>query len=202
MANVIKQGGLRLINAGVEQPLMWCVHASGDSVILGVGDAVKTAGDSAQIGNGPYTKTVTRVASGDPIYGVVESVFPLFSSGSQNLSIRHCPASTGMYVLVRPAHHSDVYTITEDGTMGTTNIGDNANLTGNGGGTTITDCNTSTGMSTMMLDSSTAATTATLQLKTVGYLDSADNTPSSANSQVLVQLNNIENSGGTGTAGV
>lgn len=203
MANVIKEGGLRLVKVGVEQPLEVCLHASGDSATLGIGDAVKSAGSSgpALVG-GPYCKTVTRVASGDAIYGVVQGVLRHFVGSGMNLDARHAPASTAMYVLVRKANHADIFAITEDGTLAVTDSNLNANLTGNGGGTTITACNTTTGMSTMMLDTSTAATTATLQLKIHGFEDTADNTPVSANSSVLVSLNNIENAGGTGTVGV
>lgn len=202
MANVIKLGGLRLKNAAVEQPLRVCLHASGDSVRLGRGDPVKTAGSSGQIGNGPYTKTVALCASGDPIYGVVEGVQKHWVTTGMNLDTTHVPASTAMYVLVRPANHQDIYAITEDGALAVADVGDNANLTGNGGGTTITECNTSNGLSTVMLDTSTAATGATLQVKIIGFEDTADNTPASTNASILVTLNNIENSGGTGTAGV
>ncbi len=201
MANVIKEGGLRLKKAAVDQPLMWCLHASGDSVRLGKGDPVKTAGDSGQAySGGPYTKSVALCASGDPIYGVVEGVVPY--GDSQNLDITYCAASTARYVLVRVANNSDVYAITEDGALSTADIGTNANLTGNGGGTTITACNTASGQSTVMLDTSTKQTTATLQVKMIGYEDTADNTPGSTNSSILVQLNNVESSGGTGTVGV
>lgn len=199
MANSIKKGGLRLRKIYVDQDLMTCLHASGDSVKLGVGDPVKTAGDAGQIGQGPYTKTVALCASGDPIYGVVEGVVPYGSN--MNLDIKHCPASTARYVLVRQANHRDVYAISEDGTSASADIGLNYNLTGNGGGTTVTECDTVSGQSTVMLDTSTKNTTATLQVKSIGYEDSPDNSVG-ANASILVQLNNIENSGGTGTAGV
>lgn len=202
MANVNRDGGLRLYKSGVDQPAELCLHASGDTVRLGKGDPVKTAGSSGQIGGGPYTKTVALCASGDPIYGVVVGVQQHTVLSSVNLNRTHCPASTAMYVLVRPANHQDVYSITEDGTWAAADIGENANLTGNGGGTTITECDQTTGMSTVKLDTSTHATTATLQVKTVGFEPRPDNTPASANASILVRLNNIELSGSTGTDGV
>lgn len=203
MANVNKNGGLRIYRQAVDQPLEWCLIPSTDSTIVGRGDAVKTAGSSGQIGSGPYVKTVARVAAGDAIYGVVEGVVEHFIEGTgMSLDRTHRPASTSMYVTVRPANHQDVYAICEDGTTAVTDIGENANLTGNGGGTTVTDADTVTGLSTMRLDTSTHATTATLQVKMIGFVDNPVNTPASANADMLVRLNNIEVSGGTGTEGV
>lgn len=202
MANVTKNGGLRLFQQKITQDLETCLAASGDSTILGRGDAVKTAGSSGQIGNGPYVKTVTRVSAGDAIYGVVEGVVQQSVASGMSLDRTYRPASTAMYVLIRVANNEDVYAISDDGTTAVTDIGENANLTGNGGGTTITNCDTVTGLSTMLLDSSTHATTATLQLKMIGFEPVPNNTPGQANASILVRINNCETSGGTGTAGV
>jgi len=200
MANVIKKGGLRLKEARVDQALMTCVHSASER--LGIGDPVKTAGGSAQVAGGPYSKNVALCASGDPIFGVVQGVLKEFVASGMDLDSRYAASAVATYVLVRKANHEDVYAITEDGTSAVGDIGENANLTGNGGGTTITECDTVTGQSTVMLDSSTTDTTATLQVKMIAYEDTADNTPGALNASIMVQLNNIENSGGTGTAGV
>lgn len=201
MANVIKEGGLRLKSSAVDQPVEVCLHASGDSVRLGIGDPVKPSGASGQIGNGKYCQTVALCASGDAIYGVVQGVMPLaVASSGFNLDRRHCPASTAMYVLVRPCHVSDVYAITEDGTLATASVGTCADITGNGGGTTVTECNTVSGMSTVMLDTSTAAAS-TGQLKIIGFEDTPDNTPASANASILVRVNET-NLVGAGSNGV
>src|ERR1044071_4761457 len=129
MANVNKDGGLRIYKQMVDQPLEWCVIPSTDSTIVGRGDAVKTAGSSAQIGSGPYVKTVARVAAGDAIYGVVEGVAQQYIEGTgMSLDRTHRPASTSMYVLVRPANHQDLYAICEDGTYAVADVGENANL--------------------------------------------------------------------------
>lgn len=193
MPNVIKEGGLRLKTAAVDQSNEVCYHAAADSATLGVGDAVKTyTGGAFQSAGGPYAKSVTRCASGDAIYGVVMGIVPLsVSSSGFNLDRRHCPASTLMQVLVRPANPYDVYAITEDGTLAVADVGYCADITGNGGGTTVTACNTTTGMSTIMLDTSTAAAS-TGQLKIIGFENTADNTPASANSSVLVRINETE----------
>jgi len=202
MANVIKLGGLRLKTAAVDQPLMVCLHNAAER--LGIGDPVKSAGDSGQVTGvpGPYTKTVALIASGDPIFGVVEGVLNEMVASSMNLDIRYAASAVSTYVLVRPANFQDQYAISNDGTLATASVGLNANLTGNGGGTTITQCDTKSGQSTLLLDTSTAATTATLQVKIQAFEDTCDNDPASANASVLVTLNNIENAGGTGTIGL
>jgi hypothetical protein len=203
MPNVIRNGGLRLFQQKIDQDLELCIIPSSDSVIVGRGDAVKTAGSSTSSGSGPVVRTVARVSAGDAIYGVVEGFLEHFIEGTgMSLDRTHRPASTTMYVMVRPANNTDVYAITSDGTTALAEIGENANITGNGGGTTITDADTVSGLSTMQLDSSTHATTATLQLKMIGFEDRADNTPASANASILVTINSAERSGGTGTAGV
>jgi len=199
MANVTKKGGLRLKNAMVDQPLVVHVHASDDSVRLGIGDPVKLAGTSAQIGNGPYSSTVALCASGDAIYGVVQGVLKHHVTSGMNLDVRHCPASTAMYVLVRPANPLDVYAISDDGTLAVTSVGMCADITGNGGGTTVTECDTVTGLSTVLLDTSTAAAGAAT-LRIIGFEDVADNTPGSANASILVNINECYNS--TGVNGV
>lgn len=203
MANVIRDGGLRLYQQKVDQDLELCVFPVGDTVIMGRGDAVKTAGAAVGIGSGPVVKTVARVSAGDAIYGVVEGFQEHFIEGTgASLDRTHRPASTAMYAMIRVANNSDVYAITSDGTTALVDIGENANLTGNGGGTTITDANTISGLSTMQLDSSTHATGATLQLKMIGFEDRADNAIAAVNTSILVSLNNVERSGGTGTLGI
>jgi hypothetical protein len=202
MANVIRNGGLRMYQQKVDQDLELCVIPSSDSTILGRGDAVKTAGSASSIGSGPVVRTVSRISAGDAIYGVVEGFLEHFIEGTgMSLDRTHRPASTAMYAMVRPANNMDVYSITADGTQALNDVGLNANITGNGGGTTITDADTVSGLSTMELDTSTINTTATLQLKIIGFEDRADNAPTSANAAVLVTVNNAERSGGTGTAG-
>lgn len=189
-----------------DAPLELCLIPSSDSVIVGKGDAVKTAGSSGAIGSGPHRKTVARVSAGDAIYGVVVGVYNHeVASASFSLDRNHRAASVSTYVQVKVARPFDKWIIQADNegaTLAAGDVGLNANLTGTGGGTTITDANTSTGMSTMVLDTSTKNTTATLQLKIVGFEDKADNAVGDTNPKVVVHINNCEVSGGTGTAGV
>lgn len=203
MANSIKEGGLILHTLSANSRVELCYHASGDSVPLGRGDAVKiTGGGVAKIGSGPYVPTVARVAAGDAIYAIVENCLQQFVNTGVNLSQTHCPASTAMYVSVRIANQEDEYRITEDGALALVDYNLNANLTGNGGGTTVTNCNSVTGLSTMMLDTSTALDTATLQLKILRPDANPENTPASTNSSIIVSINNCQRSGGTGTVGI
>lgn len=188
MANSIKEGGLRLRQILVDQPLETCVHASDDSVRLGIGDPVKPAGTSASIAGGKYAQTVALCASGDRIYGVVEGVVRHMVASGMNLDIRHAAASVAVYVLVRPANPYDIYAISNDGTLAVTSVGMAADITGNGGGTTVTECNTTTGMSTVLLDTSSAQA-GTGQLKIIGFEDVPDNTAGAANSSVYVRIN-------------
>jgi hypothetical protein len=204
MANRNAPRGLQLYKANGTQDLELCVVT--DSTILGKGDAVKEAGSSAQVGNGPHRKTVSRISSGtDAIYGVVMGVYNQELSGANySLDRNYRLANVSTYVLVRRAIPDDVWVIQADdegGTLVETDVELNANITGNGGGTTITDCNTTSGMSTMLLDTSTKNTTATLQLKITGFLDQGDNVIGDTNPKVLVRINNCVTSGGTGTVG-
>lgn len=206
MANTKAPIGVKL-HAANSAPQGLVVCACTDSTILGKNDIVKSAGSSASIGQGPRKKTVSRADAGDPIYGVVEGVLQQYVSGSSfSLDRTHRPASVNMYVLVRRANYEDEYRVQADD-AGTLLDGDavglGANLTGNGGGTSMTDANTTTGYSTTMLDSSTADnSTATRQVKIVDVWDDPSNEVGATNQWFIVTLNNIELGGGTGTVGV
>ena len=198
--------GLKLERQGPESRTMTVMFDTGESNNIGVGDVVKTAGGSNSIDKGPIVKLCALCNSGDAMFGVVEGLQEHLIVGSgMALDRKYRPASTAMYALIRVANNSDTYSVQADdvGTLvGTANVGKNANLTGNAGGTTISTCNTASGQSTIELDSSTIATTATLQVKIVGFVDRCDNYPGVANQKLEVQLNNVESSGSTGTAGV
>jgi hypothetical protein len=113
-------------------------------------------------------------------------------------------ASTAMYVLVSDAPDT-VYEIQADtstgggntaGVIAATNMTKNYNVSNAAGGSTVT------GLSGMLLQASSAATTATLPLKALGAAQKVDNDITSANVKMLVMINNDQLSGGTGTAGV
>lgn len=177
-----------------------------DATAVGKNDPIKIAGSAARIGAGPLVKTVSRIASGDAIYGVVQGLVKHeVASANFSLDTNYRPASVNMYAIVRVANNADVYEVQcddEGSTPAVTDVGLNANLTGNGGGTTVTDCNTSTGVSTVVLDTSTKDTTATLQVHIAAPSSTVDAEFPGTNSKVYVRLNNIQVNGGTGTAGV
>ncbi len=201
MSNNATNGGLRLYRGRSTQAMETCIALSGDSTVLGKGDAVKiSAAGATSVGAGPTVQAVTRAAAGDAIYGVCEGFMQhwIDGTGSMNLGQTHRPASTAMYVLVRPASYEDEYTISDDGSAAMTkaNIGNNANLV-------VAAASTTTGMSNMQLDATTAASgNATRQLKILGVVADATNDPASTGARWIVSLNNIYRGGSTGTVGV
>lgn len=198
MANVDAAFGLALVEDNSGTPLETCFIPATDETAVFVGDAVITAGGSGNIVGCPEKRTVAQAAAGNAIYGVVQGFLPHWVATGMDLSIRHRPADTAMYVVIKPANHQDIYRIQCDddsATLAAADIGLNANLIV-GSGDTVT------GVSAMELDTDSKATTATKQLKIIGFDDRPDNTSGSANQDVLVRLNNIELSGGTGTLGV
>lgn len=181
--------GFKLANASTApQPLVRGIHLVGDSVRVGKGDAVKKATGSIKIGSGPTVQAYARAAVGDRVAGIVVGCEQHTVASSMNLNQTHCPASTAMYLLIRPVTSDDVYEVQEDavgGSVATTSVGNNADMI-------VANCSTTTGMSGTMLDSSTAATTNTLDLKIVGFVPAPDNTAGST-ARILVKFNKIEN---------
>lgn len=198
MANVDAAFGLQLVEDNSQTPLETCFIPSSDATAVFVGDPVKTAGSSGSIVGGPKKKTVAQCAATDPMYGIVQGFLHHHVASGMDLGRRHRPASTAMYVLVKPANHQDIYRIQcdDDGsTLADADIGLNADFVVGSG-------NTTTGASGVELDTSTKNTTATLSLKIVGYDDRPSNQATVANQDVLVRLNNIETGSHTGTVGL
>lgn len=198
MANVDSPFGLALHQDNSGTPLELCFIPATDETAVFVGDAVKTAGSAGNIVGGPIVKTVAQAAATNAIYGVVVGVQAHTVATGADLSKRHRPADTAMYVLVKPANHQDIYRIQADdvsATIAAADIGLNADIVV-GSGDTIT------GMSGMELDSDSKNTTAGLQLKIVGVVDHADNTLGVANQDLLVRINQSELGNDAGTSGV
>lgn len=198
MANVDAAYGLALHEDNSKAGLMLCVIPSGDNTATFVGDAVKLANlDSIRIDGGPYAPAVIQCAATDPIFGVVQGFNQVIPSG-MDLGRRHRPASTSMYCYVKMAHPLDIYRIQADDdteTLTVASVGSNADIIV-GSGSTLT------GLSAMELDSNTAAATAGLQLRIVGFVDRPSNTPGSAQQDVLVQINQSQTFYDVGNAGV
>lgn len=171
------------------QDLVTCIHLVGDSVLLGKGDAVKLATGSIGIGNGPIVQAVARAASGDKVFGVVVGCIQQEVISGMSLDRTHCPASTVMYVTVRKVKLGELYKVQEDavgGAVSNAQIGYNASFI-------VADANTSNGQAGTMLDSSTAATTNTLDLHIRGVVDQPGNVMGqTAGAILLVSFNNVQ----------
>lgn len=199
MANSDSPRGLRLVGklGGSLQDVS--IHEyfipSSDSTAVFVGDAVKYAGSSDASG---VAASVAQAAASDALLGVVLDVDQIkgVAISSQNLSRKHRPASTAMYVRVCDDPNA-LYEIQDDsvgGALAAGDVGLNADIIVGSGSTT-------TGLSAMELDTSTKATTATLPLKIIGLMPRLDNEVA-ANAKVLVKINNHQHGSHTGTAGV
>lgn len=153
------------------------VHAS-DATRIGIGDPVKLDTTAAQKDPSGKCPTVIRAASGSEFYGVVVAV-ELETADS----LIYRAASTQRYVFVT-VDPDLIYEIQED--SDTSNMtyqapGWNAELVAG-------DCNTTTGISTYELDSTSAAVTQAHDMKVIGLVDRADNALGT-NAKWLVQFN-------------
>lgn len=199
MANVDGKYGLALHEDNSQSNLITCIIPSGNATATFVGDAVKLLdADAAKINGGPYAMAVAQCAATDPIYGVVMGFQQHTVASGMDLGRRHRPASTAMYVMIKPAHPLDVYRIQADDdteTLAASDIGCNADLVV-GSGSTIT------GLSGMELDSNTTAATAGLQVRVVGFVDRPSNEIGVSKQDVLVTINQSQTFNDAGTAGV
>lgn len=148
-----------------------------DGTALYIGDPVIIAGSADA--DGVATVTRATAAGGAYMLGPVVSV-----ESETRDSLTYRAASTARYVWV--ADDPDlVFEIQEDGVGGAlaaTNVGQNIDLV-SGTGSTIT------GLSGFQADSSTAATTNTLQLRILGFSQKIDNEVGNANAKMLVSIN-------------
>jgi hypothetical protein len=198
MANSNTPFGLKLRSdlMGYLPPLKKVLLPSGDATAVFMNDPVKLAGDASA--TQPGCPTVAQAAAGDAIYGVVVGIdqYDEVAIGSVNMYRLHRPASTAMYALVC-CDPNAIYEVQEDavgGALATADVGLNAEIVV-GSGSTVT------GLSAVQLDTSTKATTATLALKILGFVERPDNEVG-ANAKVLVKINKHQLATGTGSAGV
>lgn len=190
MANVDAKHGLRLVGSirgGMPASKLAVIRAA-DATATFVGDAVKIEGEADADG----VVAVVQAAATNALAGVITGLIPRAAA----LDAVHRPASTLQYVTV--CFDPDaIYEIQDDGVGGAlsaADIGLNASLI-------VAAGNTTTGASGMELDTSTKATTATLELKILG-LERKPNNEFAANAKVLVKINNHQMAAHTGTAGV
>lgn len=213
MANVSKINGFRPVKHVNGSPYNGQANIyfvpSTDATALFVGDVVKLAANGNADGYPQVTAATagtagTGAAAVGVVVGVVNTkldpVTGKMTAGSIALDTpQYRPASTAQYVLVADA--TDVIYEVEATNGGSsysfaaTDIGQNANLYAGSGSTT-------TGNSGFSLDCGDMGTTATLPFKIVGTSQRVGNESTGAATKVLVQLNNSQFKGGTGTAGV
>lgn len=148
-----------------------------DGTAIYLGGLVKLAGSADADG---VPSVTGNVAAGNAVVGVVVGV-----EADTHDSTTYRAASTERYVLVAD-DPNELFEIQEDSVgaaLAATDVGLNASLIGLTGGSTVN------GRSTMELDSSTAATTATLDLSIHRMALRADN-EIGTNAKWLVRLNN------------
>lgn len=152
-----------------------------------IGDPVKLGGSADAAG----VASIALCAASDTITGVIVGF-----TDSKSMSAGYGAASTIRYPLV--CHGQDVlFEVQEDavgGALAAADVGLNADII-------IAAGSSYTKKSGVMLDTSTKATTITLPLRIRGLAQRPDN-DLSANSKVLVTLNNTTETPGTASAGL
>ena len=175
MANTDAKFGFRPINRdgspynGATIPAYF---VSTDTTAAFIGDAVKLSGTS--VAGKPL---VAQAAAGDDVFGVVTS----FDVDPANLSAQYRLASTTRSCKIATADNT-YFLAQDDGTLGLASAGLNANFIVGGGDTTY-------GTSGMEIDSTTEATTNTLDLQLIAVADREDNDGASANADWIVKFN-------------
>ncbi|RAK52127.1 hypothetical protein [Phenylobacterium deserti] len=161
-----------------------------DATALFIGDPVVIAGDGDTTG----VASVTRATAGTA--GRVTGVVVGFDPDPTIRTNGYRAASTAAYVLVAddPDLICEVQEDAVGGALAAVDIGLNADMIAGSG-------STATKLSGFQLDTSTKATTATLQLRILGFVQRADNEVG-ANAKVLVRFNTPTETGAAGSTGV
>lgn len=138
--------------------------AAGDATAIYVGDLVTIAGTSQTI-NGVVYSDVVRSATGDVFQGVVIGVLP----DTQD-SLKYRAASTQRLVLVEdnPDLLFEIQEVSGGTPLTANDVGLNANVVVAAGSAT-------TGLSGTELNNATEATTNTLDVKILGFVNRVDN---------------------------
>lgn len=194
MANTSRVQGFRPVEHLTGAPYngqarMYYIPSS-DGTAVAVGDLVKLAGSASTDG---YPTVAQAAASDTKIIGAVVEV--KFDPTDLNVPI-YRRASTARYVWVADSPDL-IFEAQEDavgGALAVTDVGLNVDIV-------VGSLSTTTGASGMQIDTSTKATTSTLPLRIVGFVDRADNEIGSANAKVKVMINShgFNSVGTTGT---
>lgn len=138
--------------------------ASGDSTAIFVGDPVKVVGTSQTIGGSVY-QDVAQAATGDVMIGVVVGVVPVTRD---SLTYRAASTQRLVYVADDPNLMFEIQEVSGGTALTANDIGLNANFVV-GTGSTVT------GLSGVELNNATEATSNTLDLRIVGFVNRPDN---------------------------
>lgn len=172
MPNINAPRGLVPVQGAYSQPYNAGVrlyyHDAADANAIGIGDLVTSTGASTfynQSGIVQSLQNVVRSVSGDVFQGVCVGVLqtnrdsPIYVPGSNGLAIFVMDDPNALFMMQE----------SNAGTALTANdIGLNANIS-------VAAPNAFTGLSNMLLDNATEATTATLDLKIMGQYQAVDN---------------------------
>lgn len=182
MPNANVPSGLSPVRGVNSQPYNGGVNAysvpASDATALYVGDPVKLVGTSQTI-NGTVYADVAQAATGDVIVGVIVAVQP-----NSFESPTYRPASSQRVVLVHddPNALFEIQDISTGTPLTIADIGLNVNFTYGAGGSTAT------GLSGAVVDNTTEATTNTLALKIVGFVNRPDNDAANAEASKKLQV--------------
>jgi len=143
-----------------------------DTTATFIGDAVFHSGTSAD-----GIPQVSQAAAGEDVYGVIVG----FDVDPTNLSAQYRLASTLRYAKVATANDT-YFEAQDDGTLAAASAGLNANFIVGSGNTTY-------GTSGMEIDSTTEATTNTLDLMLIAPVEREDNDGTIANAKWIVKFN-------------
>jgi len=161
-----------------------CVLLAADSTATFIGDLVKLSGTASSDGYA-YPSVQQGAASDTAFFGVVTS----FDANPSNLEQQYRLASTLRLCNVVPCTQGQLFVVQADGAFAITDIGEEADVTVGSG-------NTTTGLSTMELDSSDISTGSNMII--LGIDPRPDNAVDT-NCDVIVRINE-HTFGGDGTA--
>lgn len=190
MANVDSPSGLKPIGHLNGMPWngkarMYSIAVGYSTSPIGIGDPVKSGGSADATGKYP---TVERATVGANIRGVVIGVSdqPYIAIDQDNLNRRYSPVSTAGYCLV--VDDPDViFEVQEDND--TNDI--DADMIGLNIDLAMGDCSTTTGLSTVELDSSTSGAGSDIGCRLLGLVNREDNA-FGAHAKYLVLINEHE----------
>lgn len=173
-------------------PLRTYYVPSTDANAIFIGDPVIIAGSADTIGT--PTATIATAGATNRVTGACVGLRP--GGNSTLIPPRYRAASTAEYILVADDPNL-LFEVQEDsvgGALAATNTGQNVDLVAGSG-------STYTGISGWQLDSSTAGTGATLQMRLIGLQIRADN-DFGANAKWLCAINLPTETGAAGSTGV